>query len=451
MATVVNGPKRGVVDPLKHSQPLGAVVVTLGLHGAMPLVHGSRGCAMFAKALLTRHFREPVPVQTTGVTEVTAVIGAGESMVTSLDAIREKFQPEIIAVISTGLTEVSGEDIEAELNTYVEAAHRAAAEGGDQDVPLIIRVSTPDFRGGMSDGYAAMLTATVQAGLADGAATGRPALGQGTAAMLAGQSLTAVDADEINDMLRGFAFDPIQVPGRSGAMDGHTHAFAPVAVGGTTREDLHRLAGCGLIAGIGSTTQAAGAALTAATGAQLIQVPHLCGLGATDALVAQLLERTGLPAPEPLQRWRARLTDGLLDAHFVLAGSRIALALEPEQLLGVATLLAEVGVEVVTAVSPTADPVLAEVPCQEVVIGDLDDLETRAAEAGAELVLSSSHARALSHRIGSGLLPIGLPAYDRLGGTLRGTCGYRGSLQLLTDIANELIVHRETSTREASC
>ena len=62
MARVVAGGKPAAIDPLKHSQPLGGALVFLGLANTMPMLHGSQGCTAFAKALLTRHFREPIPL-----------------------------------------------------------------------------------------------------------------------------------------------------------------------------------------------------------------------------------------------------------------------------------------------------------------------------------------------------------------------------------------------------
>ena len=46
-------------------------------------------------------------------------------------------------------------------------------------------------------------------------------------------------------------------------------------------------------------------------------------------------------------------------------------------------------------------------------------------------------------------LPFGFPVYDRLGATLRPTCGYRGSRELLTDLTNTLLDHREPVSQAA--
>jgi nitrogenase molybdenum-iron protein NifN len=140
----------------------------------------------------------------------------------------------------------------------------------------------------------------------------------------------------------------------------------------------------------------------------------------------------------------------------VIGGRRVALALEPDLLFAVASLMAEAGAEIVAAVAPQQAGVLADVPCEEVVIGDLADLEARAADGRAELVIAASHARAAAARLGAAHLCLGFPVYDRLGAQLRRTAGYSGSLALLIDAANclldhEHITHQRTVMEETRC
>lgn len=435
MAKVVTRKRSSAIDPLKHSQPTGGAMVFLGLAAAMPVLHGSKGCTAFAKTLMTRHFREPIPLQTTAVTEVSAVFGAGEQLVLTLDAIRDKHRPEILGVLTTGLTEVSGEDVAGEIATYI--------RGIGVDGPLVVAVSTPDFRGGLSDGWAAALEALVAA-LPLARTQSPPRLDQ--AVLLTGPAtgLSAVDLDEVKDILADFGISAVAIPDLAGSLDGHlAPGFSSTTTGGTTLAQLRELSSCGLVISIGSTTTRAAHDLAARTGARLISHPHLCGLAAVDAFVHELAQITGRPVPERLLRWRSRLADGLMDCHFVLAGARVALAAEPESLLAIATLLRDVGAEIVAAVSPTPSPILAEVPCAEVVIGDLADLEERAGAAGAELVVGGAHARASADRIRAAHLPVGFPVFDRLGAQLRACVGYRGSLQLLVDVGNRLLDHHE--------
>ena len=302
MARVVASGRRAAIDPLKHSQPLGGALVFLGLARAMPVLHGSQGCASFAKALMTRHFGEPVPLQTTAVAEVTAVIGAGESLVAALEAIRARQHPDVIGVLTTGLTKVSGEDVAGELRSYLAGARRRGA--ADR------RGVHPDFRGGLSDGWASALEAVVTVVPLDAPPARDPGEqaeppGPEPLAVLAGPSLTAVDIEELTALVRGFGLDPVVVPDLSGSLDGHLDGWSPLTTGGTMIAGLRRLGAAGAIVVAGATAAAAGEALAARTGADVIRCDHLSGLAAVDALVTELMERTGEPAPDEARRWRA--------------------------------------------------------------------------------------------------------------------------------------------------
>lgn len=459
MARVTAGSRPVAIDPLKHSQPLGGALAMLGIARCMPLLHGTQGCTAFAKALLTRHFREPIPLQTTALTEVSAVVGATGSLHAALDTIAARHRPELIAVLTTGVPELSGEDLDGALREC------RADLVGDGPGPAVVAVSTPDFRGGLSDGWSAALKALVAGALAagPGASSGRGGVATepaGSAAVGGGQpwgdvpdlvavpvgvSLTAADLDEISDLVAAFGLRPILVPDLSQSLDGHlADDWSPLTTGGTTVAQLRQLPEAGSVLAVGTTAAAAGKSLADGSGATCSTFDHLGGLAAADALVAALLECSDRPAPETLRHARRRLTDGLLDSHFVLGGARVAVAGEPEFLAGVSATLAETGARIVAAVAPTPDPVLSRVPCDEVVVGDLVDLEERAAEGGAELVVASSHARGLAGRLQVAHLVAGFPVYDRLGAHLRGTSGYRGSLQFLFDAANQLLEHRSS-------
>ena len=457
MARIVPGTHRGALDPVKLSQPLGAVLAFLGLDRAMPLLHGSQGCSAFAKALLTRHFREPIPLQTSAVTEVTAVLGTGENLLAAIDTVAERTGAQIIGVATTGLVEASGED----LHGLLSARGARAGAGG----PLVVAVATPDFEAGLSRGWAKAVEAIVAAGLhlaatggtggtggtgiVDGIGTGSvrrtgPARGRDhLLPVLAGVSLTATDLDEIAALVRAFGLDPLLVPDLSGSLDGHLDdGWSPLTTGGTPRALLPALGTAAAAHAVGVTTASAADTLAGA-GTAVTRHDHLSGLAAVDGLVDALRRHTGAEVPADVRRARARFTDTLLDAHFVLDGARIAVAGEPELLAAVTTLAASAGARTVAAVTPTPDPVLGTLPCEEVVLGDLTDLQDRAAEAGAELVIGNGHTRATALAVDAAHLPLGLPVADRLGVALATLAGYGGGRRFLTELANRLLDHRD--------
>ena len=97
------------------------------------------------------------------------------------------------------------------------------------------------------------------------------------------------------------------------------------------------------------------------------------GLEATDALVQVLQQLSGAEVPEKLVRQRAQLQDAMLDTHFMLGLSRIAVAVDPDLLNGFSQLLAGMGAETVAAVAPANAPVLSRVASEQVKIGDLEE------------------------------------------------------------------------------
>jgi nitrogenase molybdenum-iron protein NifN len=424
---VANGASAGLIDPLKHSRPTGAALAFNGLQGCLPLMHGSKGCASFTKALFTQHYREPIPLQGTGVDEVTAVLGASDLLTATLDAVIAKHRPALIGLCTTGLTETNGEDMVGELQVWRQAR--------SDEAPPVVFVSTPDFDGGLSDGYGATVAALIHQLAEPGPAV------PGRVAVLPGPTLGPLDVEAVTELVASFDLAPVVVPDLSATLDGHLgDNWSALPQGGTTVDDVAATGRAQAGIGIGEAMRPAIDALTA-IGPPASVFPHPSGLQASDALVAELASLSGRSVPASLRRWRRRLTDGLIDAHFVLGGRRVALALEPDLLVAVSGLLAEVGAEVVTAVAPQRAPVLEQASCDEVAIGGFATVEERAAEAGAELLVASSHGRRVADSLGLAHVRLGFPITDRLGAGQQLTTGYRGSLALITRMANTWLGH----------
>ena len=316
----------------------------------------------------------------------------------------------------------------------------------------MVLASVPDLGGGLEQGYAAAVEALV-AELALPARDGVTVDDQVT--LLPGPALTPLDVEELARTAQTFGLRTVVLPDSSRALDGHLDDdWAPLLTGGTPLDAV-------AVAGRSASVLAVGAGLDSAArmlaGTDAWVAPHAVGLDASDALVWQLATVAGREVPEVLRRWRSRLTDGLMDASDVLAGRRVALALEPDLLAGVAALLTEAGCHVVTAIAPAAADHLRHMPCDDVVVGDFEDAEERARDAGAELLVASSHGAAVAQRLGIPLLRLGFPVVDRLGAQHLTSVGYRGSLRLLFAVANELLTVPDdhptppTTSQEGPC
>jgi nitrogenase molybdenum-iron protein alpha/beta subunit len=124
----------------------------------------------------------------------------------------------------------------------------------------------------------------------------------------------------------------------------------------------------------------------------------------------------------------------MLDTHFYFGHKRVSLALEPDLLWSTAWFLRSLGAEIHAAVTTTKSPLLAQLPVENVTIGDLEDFEQLA--VGSDLIIANSHAKAIACRLGTPFYRLGFPIFDRLGNGQRCTIGYRGTIQLLFDLGN---------------
>ena len=106
-------------------------------------------------------------------------------------------------------------------------------------------------------------------------------------------------------------------------------------------------------------------------------------------------------------------------------------------LLAVGSMLHEMGSELTCCVTTTQSPLLEHLPARQVLIGDLEDLEQGAADC--DLILTHSHGRQAADRLGKPLYRIGIPMFDRIGNAHRVSVGYRGTRNLIFELANLMI------------
>jgi nitrogenase molybdenum-iron protein NifN len=430
MAKVTRSVKSCAVNPLKMSQPVGGALAILGLRGAMPLLHGSQGCTSFGLVLFVRHFREAIPLQTTAMSEVSTVLGGYENVEQAILNIATRAKPEIIGILSTGVTEVKGDDVEGFLNVF-------RKRHPEHDGLKLVSVSTPDFKQAFQDGWAS----TVEALVDKLVEPGRGGLRNLTSInVLPGCHLTPGDLDELRWILEEFGLDPVILPDLSGSLDGHVpEDFTPTSLGGVGIDQV-RTMGCAVhTIAIGSQMRPAAELLENRTGVPFTLFESLTGLGPVDELMELLTTLTGLPASPRLRRQRSQLVDAMLDGHFYFGGKKVAIGAEPDLLWTMGSWLTEMGCVLHAAVTSTQSAILESLPVAEVLIGDLEDLERRA--EGCDLLLTHSHGRQAAERLEIPFFRMGIPMFDRLGAAHLLSIGYRGTRDLVFSIGNLFLAH----------
>jgi nitrogenase molybdenum-iron protein NifN len=427
MATVVTSKKSCTVNPLKMSAPIGAALAFLGLDRCIPLMHGSQGCTAFGLVLFVRHFRETIPLQTTAMNEVTTILGGLENLEQAILNLFNRAKPEVIGICSTGLTETKGDDVEGFLK-LIRERHPELAD------TALVYVPTPDYAGAFQDGWGKAVTAMVET-LCEPAPKTRWQVN-----LLPGCHLTVADIEELREIIESFGLYLIIAPDLSGSLDGHIpETFLPTTLGGAKIDQIRQMGGSSVTIAVGEQMRPAAEALEKRTGVPYRLFSRLTGLSPNDEFLAFLSELSGTPVPTKYRRQRSQLVDAMLDGHFFFGRKKVAIGAEPDLLWQLGAWLAEMGCEIEAAVTTTQSLLLEKLPAEEVLIGDLEDLELRA--KGCDLLVTHSHGRQAAGRLGIPFWRAGLPMFDRLGAAHKLSIGYRGTRDLIFEVGNLLLAN----------
>ncbi|MBB4342920.1 nitrogenase iron-molybdenum cofactor biosynthesis protein NifN [Rhizobium leguminosarum bv. viciae] len=428
MARVVSQTKSAAVNPLKSSQPLGAAFAFLGVDGAIPLLHGSQGCTSFALALLVRHFNEAIPLQTTAMNEAAIIVGGADRLEEAILSLKTRTRPRLIGICTTASVEARDEDVAGDVENI--KRKRAMELVGTE----VVLANTPDFDGAIEEGWSKAVTAVIEAIARPDTQYRNPR----KIAILPGWNLTVADIEHLRETAVSFGLDPVILPDVSGALDGSIpEEWMPTTYGGTKLEEIRDLGATMQCIAIGEHMRRPAEALQRLTGVPYVLFRSLTGLENVDRFIRVLAAVSRKQTPLNVRRNRMQLQDAMLDGHFHMAGKKIAIASEPDQLFQFSDFITAMGAEIAAAVTTTGtSKALEMVPAKTVKVGDLSDLESLAATA--DLIVTHSHGREAARRLGVPLMRVGFPMFDRFGSQHKLTILYRGTRDVIFDFANIL-------------
>ncbi|MHB8840394.1 MAG: nitrogenase component 1 [Candidatus Aquicultor sp.] len=376
------------------------------MHNALPVIHGAQGCSFLAKVLLTKHFREPISLASTKLLTEDVVMGDEETLANVVKGFADKNDPDVIAIISSGLSEVKGDDVSSVIKNKITSS---------RSKPAIIHIPTVDYRGGLEDGYAkAVEGLLILAGNIVFPVSEQQAKKQVN--VLAGPHLTPADFTELREIIESFDLHPIFLPDLS-CLDGSRQDFTALTSGGTRTSEIRAM-------GVSSFTLAVGASMDApARGLRdRFRIDYqvfesISGLEDTNRFMQALSQLSGQSIPRKHERNRNILIDGMRDAHFYYGGAHFCLALEPDLTVQTARWIHEMGAEI------------------EYAPQDLHSIND-----DCDLLISSSHGEDTAHRLGIPLYQLGFPVYKVLGNTTKVTIGYKGTMTLINEVGT-LLAH----------
>ncbi|MFZ2949701.1 MAG: bifunctional nitrogenase iron-molybdenum cofactor biosynthesis protein NifEN [Desulfuromonadaceae bacterium] len=415
--------KAATVNPQKNSPALGATMAYMGIHNMLGLLHGAQGCSTFIRLQLSRHYKESIALNATAMSEDSAIFGGWDNLKKGIGRVIEKFHPKVVGVMTSGLTETMGDDVQSAIVHFRQENPETA------HIP-IIHAATPDYCGSLQEGYASAVEAIVSS-LAEGGATLPDQVN-----LLPGAHLTPADVEELKELVESFGLTVLTIPDISNAMDGHIdEVVSPLSTGGITVEDIRKGGRSVATLYVGDSLSRAALRLKDKFGIPAYGFTSLTGLAETDRFMETLSAISGRPIPEKHRRWRSRLMDAMVDSHYQFGTKKVAIALESDNLKTLTGFLAGMGCEIQAALSATRTRGLDSLPCGNVFVGDLEDLESVA--VGADLIVANSNGRQAAAKLKIGAhLRAGLPVFDRLGAHQKVWAGYRGTLNLVFEVAN---------------
>ena len=446
-----------VVNPEKACQPLGAVLAAAGFERTLPLVHGSQGCVAYFRTHFSRHFREPFPAVSSSMTEDAAVFGGLNNLVEALDNSIALYKPSMVAVSTTCMAEVIGDD----LQNFIATARDREVIDDEMPVPF---AHTPSFVGSHITGYDSMmrsiltyLTTEEAADAADAAdAAGTrvpPGVSNGTLNVIPGFDTSVGNLRAIKRLLSQMGVRSMLLGDHSDRLDAPATGSYEMYPGGTPLAYARDAANAiGTIMLQEASTRQTGQMIREKWNHETVTLTTPIGVANTDRFVSEVARLAGVTVPAEVTAERGRLVDAMTDSYAYLHGKRIALAGDPDLVVALLGFLLEVGAEPVHVVCTNGDNDGFARRAREVLAGspfgaaatvwpgkDLWHLRSLVFTEPVDLLLGSSHLKYISREAEVPLVRVGFPIFDRHHLHRVPIVGYEGGIHLLTAIVNTVL------------
>jgi nitrogenase molybdenum-iron protein beta chain len=426
------------INPAKTCQPVGAMYAALGIHGCLPHSHGSQGCCSYHRTALTRHYKEPVMAATSSFTEGSSVFGGQANLVQAIDTIFAVYNPDIIAVHSTCLSETIGDDLNQIIQKAKEEGHVPAGK-------FVIHANTPSYVGSHVTGYANMVTAMVKS------FSMKTATRKNQVNIISGW-IEPSDMREIKRLAAEMGAKIVLFPDTSDVLDTPMtgkHEFYPK--GGVTIPELMSTGDSKFTIGLGPfCTEDACIKLENSCKVKFDTLELPIGVKATDQFITTLSRAANVQVPESITADRGRLIDMITDMHKYLYNKRVALFGDPDTLVPLCEFLVSMDMKPVYVVSGTPgkrfetsmEKVLAGVPGAKYRNGQRADmflLHQWIKQEPVDLIIGNTYGKYIARDENIPFLRLGFPILDRIGHSYFPMVGYQGAMHLLTKILDVIM------------
>jgi len=434
------------INPAKTCQPIGAMYAALGIHGCMPHSHGSQGCCSYHRSHLTRHFKEPVMATTSSFTEGSSVFGGLANLTQAFKNIFTIYNPEIVAVHTTCLSEVIGDDIPTIIKKSMEDGSIPAGK-------IAIHANTPSFVGSHVTGFSNMVMAMVNY------------LSEKTGTTLNQVNVIPgfvepADMREIKRLATAMGANIVMFPDTSNVLDGPlTGQYKMYPEGGATVAQIKSAGDSIATIALGHfASHVAAATLESKCNvpAAFLELP--IGIGSTDRFISVLSNYAGTEVGPAIELERGRLVDLMSDLHQYFHGKRVAVAGDPDQVIALTQFLVELEMKPVYCI--TGSPgnqfekrmhEILDGPVPEAKIkqtADLFALHQWMKNEPVDLLIGNTYGKHIARTENVPFVRFGFPILDRAAHRFNPTVGYVGAINLINQMINVLLDKKDRECEE---
>jgi nitrogenase molybdenum-iron protein beta chain len=434
------------INPCKTCEPVGAMFCALGVESCMPHSHGSQGCCSYHRTVLSRHFKEPAMATSSSFTEGSSVFGGRSNLTTAVKNIFDMYDPDIIAVHTTCLSETIGDDV----GSYI----------SDLEIPedkTVLYASTPSYEGSHIQGFSNMMIGFMKY------MTKKTDQKSNKAAIFPGW-VNPGDDRELKRIATLMGVEYMYFPDHEKILEtpmtGNYKYFPKGA--GTTAQDISELGSAKKLIAMGQITSVEPATyLEKQHKVPFTLIPMPIGISLTDKYVMALRSVSEQEVPQELEDERGRLLDLMLDSHAYVYNKKAAIYGDPDIVYAFTSLCIEMGMvpKYVITGTPKEDFVrqvkaLFEEhgldPSSAVIKADTDlfYLHQLIKNEPVDILIGSSYGKQIAKAENIPMVRMGFPVLDRYGNTIQATIGYAGAIRYVEKITNVLMDRQDADAND---
>ena len=433
------------VNPAKACQPLGAVFAANGFARTLSFVHGSQGCVAYYRSHFSRHFKEPTSCVSSSMTEDAAVFGGLNNMIDGLANSYSLYKPEMIAVSTTCMAEVIGDD----LNAFIKTAKEKGSVPAEFDVPF---AHTPAFVGSHITGYDNTMLGILRH-FWDGKADTAPKLERKP-----NESINFIGGFDgfvvgnIPEVRRIFGLMGVEhtiVCDPSNNWNTPTDGEFRMYDGGTTKAEVESALNAKATVLFQEFCSVKTAKLIQEHGQEVVALNHPMGVRGTDRFLMEVSRITGKAIPPELERERGCLVDAIADSQAHLHGKKYALYGDPDFTLGMTEFLLELGAEPTHVLATNGDDTWAAkvqalfdaspfgANCKVYPKRDLWHMRSLLFTEPVDFMIGNTYGKYLERDTGVPLIRLAFPIFDRHHYHRMPIWGYEGAMRVLVMLLDE--------------